>query len=944
MRTFSLRGIAAFLFCATTLHANYSTTTADITFNTQVFADANRWYLLHTGDPTGLTDAGKIATLSGVALKQDAKTKVSALTFSSLVPKKANINLEVVAKGKAKEAVITDNPLYGAQLHHLAACSHARQLALPVVTYGTPAAGKATSVAWLDGSVIVDGVSYTSALINTAAIADANGAEAERIEGMTCGVRTREIKNEKGVVERYENEEHVIVAVRGNGEAVFNGQNGDGLAVLQKKTTLRAPQKDEAQPDTLIGLVPVDSTGQDVLAKAATVNDTMIKIAGDGDITGVQDVFWDATLQRLFVSLSLNNAGGVGVLVGNLSMTASTATEKERKVVLSLQAIVADENKANIAGNWDTANHVIGIKDSETVAVSHLRTLHSSTGHSYLITVGGVNGLANHVHALPLLRSANDATYGEDAIGTLAQKTDPTKKATAGTELYVAEDEAAWVGGAVAVDTIQDLYVMGDTVYVSYAHATDTAKQGVFASTALFDDKGYIRGWTSWQRVMGRAARTYGGGRDAEGDYWVLTADGSGDINTVTLTSWGTGDGNGLFGGPSGDAAAGLVSQLNVAFPRNEGGVHALYPFAKTNAHLNDGTLLVATGRNKVALVLTEKNDALSVGANFDDERLQIRDLTTNDLDLGMVTCAQISNKGTSSGNGWLFVGGANGLAVLRQTNGEGCDALDDLTGLAVYSFKEITKADGSSFANVRALSADDTNLYVLTTKSLYKIAYDDANKWKDTGAIAAGEVEIATPLALTGQSGHIFITGQLLGNGYLLATTSGLWTMSGAGTTIKNVTPADWRELYVDQTKLSGLGVCADITVLPAATTSGGAGGGNVYVLSADTSLNVSTVYRLSFDTNDCAAATVRIVGSSSTWSHFTILGQLREYFHTDGSFSYDLGSFHTAYEFSTGFGEEQKPAPLRMLPHRSALSQIDVWLTSKQPTALQTRTVDHT
>ncbi len=53
---------------------------------------------------------------------------------------------------------------------------------------------------------------------------------------------------------------------------------------------------------------------------------------------------------------------------------------------------------------------------------------------------------------------------------------------------------------------IRDLQVHGDTVYASVAAKrleTHTQEAGIFASTALFDEKGKIRSWTPWQRVMG---------------------------------------------------------------------------------------------------------------------------------------------------------------------------------------------------------------------------------------------------------------------------------------------------------------------------------------------------------------------------------------------------------------------------------------------------------
>ena len=160
-----------------------------------------------------------------------------------------------------------------------------------------------------------------------------------------------------------------------------------------------------------------------------------------------------------------------------------------------------------------------------------------------------------------------------------------------------------------------------------------------------------------------------------------------------------------------------------------------------------------------------------------------------------------------------------------------------------------------------------------------------------------------------------------------ILATTDGLWTLFD--TTLADVAntvgTGGWRQLTITPEGTDSFGVCAQLLFIPSASSETG---GMLYVLTADVSLNVAIVYRVSIPNSDTTAVHTQIGavnhGSGTTVRYATMLGQLREHFYTDGSCAIDAGSLH--HSFSS------RPA-LVAHPFSAVSGMVDIWRVSKAP-----------
>jgi len=884
--------------------ARLSVTQSGLSYTSQKFVKKDYFYLAANADMSGWSAAKKTTALARVCTKADSSSGDSVLQLLPLVPATAYVN---------GATSLTTNPLNGERLKILSSYGF-----LPIVAYGED--GESSNP--INIALLSDSTTGNVVVKNLAELNDAAGSATGAVKAITAGSRIHResIALQDGtILPRDVVFNHVIAAVTPNGSADFSGAAGTGIAVLRVSDT---------------GLVPMDATGQTVGNKAAALLDALVQINSAGNITGVNDVYWDPIMQRLFIALQLDANGGVGVVVGHLSAPSSTQKADEQKITLTLKSIISDENDANLDAAWDTNDHVLAMKAATAIEVFKVRTMHASTRTSYVIINGGTeSNQTSSVYAMPIVRPAETGDgASEFNVGRLAKKTDFSLRAVEGknAQLYVKTEDPVLVGGGEAPDAIVDMRVVGDSVFIAVAHASDSSKQGIFSSTALFDSTGKISRWSSWERVMGAADRIFGFGIDSEASYWYHTVSAGTDQDTVKVTEWGKGDKNGLLGGTTSDATKGLVFQLNNTFSRTSGMIHAFASFPKTIAHLDMSSLLVALGRDTLALALTETNNDAITGdfTAGGGKYFQAFDLTS--LDLGMLTCAELFRPVTASNNGWLFVGGDRGVAVLSQASGAGWNALSDLTALSTYSFKEI-----GGFTNVRALQADATNMYVLTLDGLYKCAVD-LNKFKDSSPTALGASLIATPTVLLGASNHSFLGFKLVGGNAFLATTGGLFTLDGVSITsvVNQLGSGGWKEVYLDavSTPKVGFGVCADMNFISSATAGKGS---NLYLLSADVSLNVGVVYRVDITTSDTAASMAPIVQNDGTnqWSYFTILGKLREYFYTNGMFGYDTGSFHHVFDAQ---GEltitRSEFEQLRVLPVDQYMTTIDRWFLYAQ------------
>lgn len=314
-----------------------------------------------------------------------------------------------------------------------------------------------------------------------------------------------------------------------------------------------------------------------------------------------------------------------------------------------------------------------------------------------------------------------------------------------------ATDKAAIVGAdskiisADGTGVIQDIQILGDIVFISMGGARDDSHaddNGIFASTALFDNNGKIIEWTPWERMLGRVEAVGGFGIDTDSSniWFITTKDGKFDIkmtptaqfNQVKVTNWGIGDvalhtpstdsassGSTSSGSTSsnssansslrapdvaGTASGTLQSVLDPLFVNVPGGILHLQNFGPDVNGFKQGdkykrfSMMVATGTSQIALIQmgnydSDSNTFLPTKKFSADNNVFMIDknsATGKVLDvLGEITCVELSRLPLSNdpgmiNRGWLFAGGVGGVAVLSRADGRGWDTslnggLDDL-------------------------------------------------------------------------------------------------------------------------------------------------------------------------------------------------------------------------------------------------------------------------
>ncbi len=543
---------------------------------------------------------------------------------------------------------------------------------------------------------------------------------------------------------------------------------------------------------TITQLAADDLTNSTAKAFAAKISDKPLDSqicfseASDADKIGKArigsgvDMCWGTSLQRLYIGLSevkrdnQNKEGGCfSVLVGR---TEINAADKKTKFVVSPILSKPQKDKFEI----NTTKNVVGFYYDKTntkaieVSTKKVRAMLTSTNKNYLIANCVVaEDSTNHyslVFALPILGFMDNKgkKIAEDQIGTLSQISSATKLPTFDAIPSKKEEMPVFVknkplestkgiliGGEETPHDIKDLadmFIYGDSVFVCLNSENNAQDQGIFQSSAIFNEDGTVVAWTPWQRVGGDIYRVLGGGVDALLNFYFLC----GDMNDpkqadeIKITRWGKSeDIKPVFAIPPTDGAAttdnNLSSLLSEIFPQEQGGVFQIINFDEQTEGFKKGdfSMMVAVGYNKVALIQTGKKE--------DGKFKPIKPFKRNDnvfvfdlseLKIGPLCFAEVS-RNTQKDKGWLFVGGYEGVAVLCDKEGKGWDAeagLDNLTSGNFpgdpgardpkYSFKMLTPKNGN-FKYVRKLasfvSKDAEKLFIQTMTKLYVIDQDVA-------------------------------------------------------------------------------------------------------------------------------------------------------------------------------------------------------------------------
>ena len=643
----------------------------------------------------------------------------------------------------------------------------------------------------------------------------------------------------------------------------------------------------------------------DVATDAAKIGSNLANMAASVDLN------W-SSLIRLYIALEVTSGaatsdGGRAVVLGR------QIRETNQLVFDPIAPDACFDDKDRILGKTGA-----GV----SIAIKKVRTMSTSTRLSYLICVRR-EGSSDRAYALPVV-NLNGSTASTNHGTIAAISADPTEQwgsvdnlinrsfttpATTLGDIPLATDDRVMVGAdSLLTDTIQDIWISGDCVFVATGGAGNNQVAGIFYSQALFDTKGRISNWTQWQRAGGTTCPIFGFAIQSQGSVSFLTGDDEDSVNKVERTLWSDGSKDGLFGGTTSDDTVGMVNQVRTELSSNIGGVQRFFdmPYTTPGFAQTVGdrlSMMIATGLKKIVLVESGCDDASSnFGPNTGDFSADKRSYTAGAVtsdpvsntklmifsggvldDLGPVSAAEIAQATQGAHQyGWIFVGGVSGLAVLSNADGTGWDAAAGLkngfdgitTGM---SFKKV-----GNYEFILKLVADGYYLYVLTTKKLDRIDLSDASFPITT---------LATVSNIYYHTGYDNFADCLISNNFaLLATSHGLYRVgNGKNISVDSEATLSWTLVDVPE----GIQM---ITKLFVVTPSGreqdsATAESMVYVLSAYGGYNLSEVNRFCLHDASAGVASDTIEPLAADLfrkdipSFFVNYGMFRNYFVTDGS-----------------------------------------------------------
>lgn len=586
-------------------------------------------------------------------------------------------------------------------------------------------------------------------------------------------------------------------------------------------------------------------------------------LAAMGDIV---DMHWDPILERLYIALQVTAADHplagaralvVACVLGSTEKMGDEADKFNTKYKVLFNGFAM--SPCAPVGAFNTDNQIVGgVGAGAQVTVHKVRTMHTTTDLSYLITLGG-NGAPEAtkraVYALPLLTKVNKEQ--ELLLGTLAARDGAVediytpgsvarfvqrvigKQATKPEDLFTTDEQdprntpALVGGGALLAGDISDIFVNSDAVFAIVPKAVASYAPGIFHSQALFDETGRIKGWTAWQRVAGTTESICGARLDEHtGDFTLLLSDADGGIRVVRKTGWSN---------PSAQTDQVTASAAPAV------GMQGLEEF-----DFGDGESL-RTGRGGVRLKQR--------GQTGIDERVYADGAVSG---LGEVTCA------VSTEEGVVFVGGDHGLVRINPHSRSGNDTQkigdcrlvkkiiqdqDFLYVLSATTFDRINLAD-DELPIVRLASVADL---IPDHKARFNMTFADC--------IVAG------PLALLASRMGLF----RVGDGCDVRTAAQVSAVSWTPVTMPGGYRAASCFFAATQT-----GEMADLMT---------GCGGNLYVVSSDIDKGLSRVHRFAIkgSDNEVVHSTtvqpiphVRVYGMPS---HFRQCRGLARSFVTDGA-----------------------------------------------------------
>lgn len=647
---------------------------------------------------------------------------------------------------------------------------------------------------------------------------------------------------------------------------------------------------------------------------AFDLTSNVLKITSNvASLTNDMVMYWDPVLHRGYMGVQV--VGANGAMDGARSL-----------IVLDVQndgSVILRPFAPNSA--FDTADDQIigGLGSDIPLSIHAIQGMHTSTGLSYLIVQGG-NGAPEDtkrsVYALPIVTAVNKFGYIYDPNiqGTLADKdAQPitlyapdevprlmrrsiTTPATMPSQTTRSTDAAAEVGGGpIESGDIYAMRVVKDAVIVSVAEAmpNDTRKTGAYISKPIYDAMGKISAWTAWQRIGGTVDHVYDAVLSTDsGALTYLTGATADTINTIKTTQWGFGD-----------TAQGLgyyVEAINELYRPIQGGVQGVAQFLSTEPGLLDASFIITTGFASVTIAQIghEINmyESCPEHTSYREHSICFENGTITEPipastllvtykggvldDLGPITAATIATNAAGD-QGFLFVGGSYGLAVLSEQDNTGWDTNVGLglyfSGLTVgMSFKKL-----GEYTFIRKLIYDDQYVYVIHAKGIDRLDMSD---------LAFSATTIASSESLVFDSEDTILDAVISDKFGLIATSRGLFRIANDIDirTIASDSNASWALVDVPGSVVPPrqLSVCSttgreqDVARFE---------GGMIHLLSSYMGSNRARVNRFAvtgLEHSEVSDATILPLPDSDLNCYlgsFLVFNQFRTRYYTDGAIS---------------------------------------------------------
>lgn len=706
----------------------------------------------------------------------------------------------------------------------------------------------------------------------------------------------------------------MFAAVIGNDATSFNGP-GSGIAIIQiqeLKQENGAASFELKQLDAPTKIIAVKSNDEEkhsassnaqIHAIPITVGSEALRINHDlANIGNAIDMVWDSTLNLLYVGFQVTSADQADAGAQAIAVIKCTQAGEWKVEPFAPTTIFSLEKQSTIFG-------CIGANSQ--AKIHKLCLMKNSAELPYLVVLGDnqdIDQKRRVVYALPICarpNEQNESEYGQLAKKATAVKVsypDPNnlnehykffeENAITGEDAFTFDDLAAVVGGgALKEGPIESVFVHHDLVCATVSVADEGCLPGVFSSRALLDENGSIIGWTAWQRIGGITDPVLGATiQESDGSVVFYYKDYDNQTIAAKQTSWTKNETQ---------EKSSLERIINTHFL--QGIVSMTNFYADIDSKKDPHVALV--GSNKIALVKTgsiahttivPSDDALFIDAteflngSIDkdvDQNSQIAIVSGGALQsIAPLTSMALIHNETEE---WLVVGGAKGLAVLTDDQGNGFVRTQDNGSIISALQKNMSFKKVSSCRFVRNILCDRSYAYVLTDTSFERINLNNSpfqgNEIKST--ILASTKN----LIKQGCFFDMLISEKLA----IIATNIGLIRVGNGKdiVTIENEQDALWTQIHLHEQMGAILHLEAHSTTGKPEDVSRGPGG-MLYVLDAAYGKNRSRVHRLTIkntendrQVNDATVASALDLFPGKKNSSHVTLSSSRKKITTDGA-----------------------------------------------------------